>query len=95
VSSWRRDTRVCAPIALQADLLAAIRAHVEERELGPVESHALVCFETTSRRTAKPSLVERLGGMGHKTLAQAVIVTPTRFLLAQRRARRRAVPGSR
>jgi len=81
---WERDTRVCPSIDLQPDLLAAIRDHAERAELGPVEAQALVCFETVSQRTKKPSLTERLAGGGHKTLAQAVIVTPTRFVWAQR-----------
>jgi hypothetical protein len=82
---WQRTTRVRSTISLQPDLLAAIRAHVEEVELGAVEAEALVCFETVSTRTKKPGLVERMSGGGNKTLAQAVIVSPTRLVWAQRR----------
>jgi hypothetical protein len=84
VSDWQRETRVCSSIAVQPDLLAAIRAYIEEHELAGLEAQALICFETVSRRTKKPSLTERMAGAGHKALAQAVIVTPTRLLWAQR-----------
>lgn len=82
---WQRTTRVCSTIGLQPDLLAAIRAHVEEMGLGAVEAEALVCFETVSTRAKKPSFVERMSGGGNKTLTQAVIVSPTRLVWAQRR----------
>lgn len=82
---WERSTRVCPSIDLQTDLLQALRELVEARELGPVEAQALVCFETASRRTKKASLLMRMGGAaGHKTMMQAVIVTPTRIVWAQR-----------
>lgn len=82
---WQRSTRVRSTIGLQPELLAAIRAHVEELELGAVEAEALVCFETVSTRTKKPGFVERMSGGGNKTLTQAVIVSPTRLVWAQRR----------
>jgi hypothetical protein len=81
---WERSTRVCPSIDLQTDLLEALRAHVENRELGPVEAQALVCFETVSRRTKRAGLLMRMGGAGHETTAQAVIITPTRLVWAQR-----------
>ena len=82
---WERSTRVCPSIDLQTDLLQALRELVEARELGPVEAQALVCFETASRRTKKASLLMRMGGAAdHKTMMQAVIVTPTRIVWAQR-----------
>ena len=80
---WQRETRVCATIALRPDLLAAIRAHLELHELGDAEAKALVCFETTSTRTGKPSRLERMSGGGHSALTQAAIVTPTRLVWAQ------------
>lgn len=81
---WERQTRVCATIGLAPDLLETLRAFVEERELGPVEAQALVCFETVSRRTAKAGLFMKMAGAGFKTLTQAVVVTPTRFVWVQR-----------
>jgi hypothetical protein len=81
---WERATRVCPSIDLQTDLLEALRAHVETYELGPVEAQALVCFETVSRRLKKAGLLMRLGGAGHREMVQAVIVTPTRLVWAQR-----------
>ncbi len=82
-SPWARETRVCHSIDLRPDLLAALRAHIEQHELEGAEAGSLVCFETTSRRTKKPSLTERMAGAGFKTLVQAVLVTPTRLLWAQ------------
>jgi hypothetical protein len=82
-TGWARETRVCHTIDLRADLLAALRAYIELHELEGAEAQALVCFETTSRRTKKPSRMERMAGAGFKTLVQAVLVTPTRLLWAQ------------
>lgn len=82
-TSWARETRVCHTIDLRPDLLAVLRAHIEEHELEGAEAQALVCFETTSRRTKKPGIIERMAGGGFKTLVQAVLVTPTRLLRAQ------------
>jgi hypothetical protein len=81
---WERSTRVCSSIDLQTDLLDALRAHAEIMELRPVEAHALVCFETVSRRTKRTGLMLRMSGAGHRTVTQAVIVTPTRLVWAQR-----------
>jgi hypothetical protein len=81
---WERSTRVCPSIDFRPDLLDALRAHVDARELGPVEAQALVCFETVSRRLKKARLSMRLGGAGHGEMTQAVIVTPTRLVWAQR-----------
>ena len=66
-SGWERETRVCHTIDLRPDLLTALRAHIEQHELEGAEAHALVCFETTSRRTKKPSLMERMSGGGHRS----------------------------
>jgi hypothetical protein len=52
--------------------------------MGPVEAQALVCFETVSRRTGKAGLLTRMAGSGMTTLTQAVVVTPTRIVWAQR-----------
>lgn len=83
-SEWERTTRVCSSIALQPELLAALREHIEARELGGAEAQALVCWETVNTRIAKAGLLMRLGGAGHKQLTQAVLVTPTRLIWAQR-----------
>jgi hypothetical protein len=83
-TQWQRTTQVCSTIDLQPDLLTAIREHADLHELGPIEAQALVCWETVSRRTGRAGLIERLGHAGHKLLTQAVIVTPTRLVWAQR-----------
>lgn len=82
-SGWERATRACHSIGLRPDLLAALRAHIEQHELEGAEAQALVCFETTSRRTKKPGMIERMSGAGFKTMVQAVLVTPTRLVWAQ------------
>lgn len=82
-SGWARETRVCQTIALRPDLLAALRAYIELHELEGAEAGALVCFETTSQRTRKPSRMERMAGAGYKKMALAVLVTPTRLIWAQ------------
>ena len=81
---WERETRVCPPIGLSTDLLEALRATIQDHEMGPVEAQALVCCETVSRRTAKAGLFMKMAGADAKTMTQAVIVTPTRLVWAQR-----------
>ena len=81
---WERATQVCPSIDLPTDLLEALRAHAESRELGPVEAQALVCFQTQSRRIGKAGLLMKLAGADDKEITQAVIVTPTRLVWAQR-----------
>ena len=83
-TEWERATRVCSSIDLQPDLLTTLRDHIEAHELGAVEAQALVCCETVSRRVVKAGLPMRRGGAGHKLLTEAVIVTPTRLVRAQR-----------
>jgi hypothetical protein len=82
-SGWARETRVCATIGVRSDLLKALRAYIEEHELEGAEADALVCFETTSQRTKKPSMMERMAGAGYKVMTQAIVVTPTRLIWAQ------------
>jgi hypothetical protein len=81
---WERSTRVCPSIDLSDTLLEALRAHAESKELGPVEAQALVCFETASRRIGRAGLLMKLAGADNKEIDQAVIVTPTRLVWAQR-----------
>jgi hypothetical protein len=92
--AWRRQTRVCASIDLQPELLAAVRDHVQLHEIEDAEAKALVCFETTSERIGRPGLLERMAGGGNRTLVQAVIVTPTRLVWAQRSERDEAFARS-
>lgn len=81
---WERETRVCPAIGLSTDLLETLRASIQEHEMGPVEAQALVCFETVSRRTGKAGFLMKIAGADAKTMTQAVVVTPTRLVWAQR-----------
>lgn len=81
---WERETRACATIGIAPGLLETLRTFIEERELGPVETQALICFETLSRRKTKTGLLMKMAGAGFKTLTQAAVVTPTRFVWVQR-----------
>lgn len=81
---WERETRVCRTIDLEADLLESLRECIREHEMGPVEAQALVCFETVSRRTGRAGLLMRMAGAAAKGMTVAVVVTPTRFVWAQR-----------
>ena len=49
-SPYHRTTRDCSLTDLRPELLAAIRAHVEERKLGDVEAQMLICCETTNEQ---------------------------------------------
>lgn len=81
---WERETRVCAAIGLQADLLETLRACIDHYEMGSVEAQALVCFETLSKRVGKSGLFMKMAGAGWKSVTQAVVVTPKRLVWAQR-----------
>jgi hypothetical protein len=81
---WERSTRICPSIEFDPGLLQAMRDYIALHELGPVEAQALVSFETVSRRLKKPGFTMRLAGAGHMEMRQAVLVTPTRLVWAQR-----------
>jgi hypothetical protein len=81
-SQYERSTRECAFDELQPALAAAIKEHVQDRELGDVLSKVLICCETTSERRRLgrlQALKARLGGTYdpdpvHYT---GVVVTPS------------------
>ena len=81
---WDRETKVCAAIGLQADLLETLRACIELHEMGPVEAQALVCFETVSKRRGRSGLFMKMAGADSRCVNQAVIVAPRRLVWAQR-----------
>ena len=91
---WERTTRICPSIEFDPGLLQALREYVELHELAQVEAQALVSFETVSRRLKRPGLTMRLAGAGHMEMTQAVIVTPTRLVWAQRAGKDESFAGS-
>lgn len=48
MSDYKRTTRMCDLNSMRPELSAAIRAHVEKYNLGPVLDKVSVCVETTS-----------------------------------------------
>ena len=48
MGDYRRSTRACAFERLQPESVKAVRQHIEDQELGDIESTILYCCETTS-----------------------------------------------
>ncbi|MBM3120809.1 MAG: hypothetical protein FJZ97_01325 [Chloroflexi bacterium] len=48
MSEWNRSTRELPLEALAPDLLAALQAHIDQFNLGPILKDAQQCIETTS-----------------------------------------------
>jgi hypothetical protein len=48
MAEWNRSTRGFPPEPLPPDLLAALQAHIEKFNLGPILKEAQQCIETIS-----------------------------------------------
>lgn len=72
-----RTTRQCAPGELNQQLLTAIRAHIEQYQLGDLEGSALICCET------KSLLAKRGLFSSTETSLSGVIITPRWLLWAE------------
>src|SRR5512133_1225646 len=53
MSENKRITRICAINELKPALSSAIRAHIQQYQLGDIESNVLMCCETTSVQQKK------------------------------------------
>lgn len=70
MSDWKRTTRELPPEQLPAEIFSAIQRHIEQYNLGPILSDALVCVQTDSEKPKK-------GLFGKTEYVQvAAIVTP-------------------
>ena len=70
MSDWNRRTREVAVESLPTETTNAIQRHIEQHNLGPILSEALMCVYTDSEKTKK-------GLFGRaETVRMAVILTP-------------------
>ena len=53
MSDWKRKTREVSFENLTPELIAAIRKHIEQYDLGPILSDALMCIQTDSEKIKK------------------------------------------
>ena len=67
---WKRVTKEVPFEALPSEIVSAINAHVEQYNLGPILSDALMCIQTDSEKAKKG-----LFG-GAETMRAGVVVTP-------------------
>lgn len=70
MSDWQRVTKAVPLEALPTEMVSAIKQHIEQNNLGPILSDALVCVQTDSEKIKKG-----LFG-GTETVQMGAIVTP-------------------
>jgi hypothetical protein len=67
---WKRTTKEIPFEALPPEMVSAIHGHIEQHNLGPILSDALMCIQTDSEKA-------RLGLFGGtETVRMGVVVTP-------------------
>ena len=70
MSDWKRTTKEVSPENLPPEMIAAINKHIEQHNLGPILTDALMCIQTDSEKTKKG-----LFG-GAETVRMGVVFTP-------------------
>lgn len=70
MSDWKRTTKEIPFESLPPEMIAAINKHIEQHNLGPILSDALMCIQTDSEKVKKG-----LFG-GAETVRMGVVVTP-------------------
>ena len=53
MSDWKRQTKEVSLEGLPSEMASAIRQHIEQHNLGPVLSDALMCVQTDSEKIKK------------------------------------------
>ena len=78
MSDWKRATKEVSLEGLRPELVAAIREHTEQYNLGPILTEALMCIQTESEKAKK-------GLFGSaETVYQGAVLTPRWLLWAVR-----------
>jgi hypothetical protein len=70
MSDWKRTTKEISFESLPGGMVSAVNAHIEQYNLGPILSDALICIQTDSEKVKKG-----LFG-GKETVQVGAIVTP-------------------
>jgi hypothetical protein len=74
MSEWKRKTKEVPLENLPSDVAAAVQQHVEQYNLGPVLSDALMCIQTDSEKDKK-------GLLGKTENVQMVAIVTPRWLV--------------
>jgi hypothetical protein len=74
VSDWKRQTRQVPFESLPAETRSAIQRHIEQYNLGPILSDALMCVQTDSEKIKK-------GLFGKPETVQMAAIVPPRWLV--------------
>jgi hypothetical protein len=78
---WKRTTKEVPFESLPSEMVAAVRQHIEQYNLGPILSGALMCIQTDSEKTKK-------GLFGKaETVQTGAIVTPRWLVWATKSAK--------
>jgi hypothetical protein len=80
LGDYNRSTKEITLDSMPPEFKAALDAHIEMYELGPILDDALMCVETTSEKIKKGLF----SGPGPKLLVQTVILTDRWLVLADR-----------
>ena len=80
MNAHTRTTRECSLDSLPAEIVAAIRSHIEQYKLGDIESSILICCETISS--------EKKAGLfrsSTETTVSANLITPSLLIIAEKK----------
>ncbi len=81
MGDYRRSTRERNFDQLRPEIVASIRAHAQQYELGDIEREVIICGETTNEKTKKPGFFSKIAGSDpDKVHVVGVVVTP-RYLI--------------
>lgn len=59
MSDWKRKTQEVSFENLSPEMIASINKHIEQYNLGPILSNAIMCIHTDSEKQRKDSLAEK------------------------------------
>jgi len=82
MGDYYRSTRECTFEQLRPELVATIRAYLDQHDLGPIERGILSCCETTSEKKNKGFLARLIGGGPDPVHYTGLLVTPTWLIWA-------------
>ena len=88
MSDWKRTTREIPFENLPTEMVSAINEHIEQYNLGPILSDALICIQTDSEKVKKG-----LFG-GKETVQMGAVLTPRWLVWATSGTKTQAAPLS-
>jgi hypothetical protein len=74
MSEWNRKTKEVSLESLPSEMASAVQQHVEQYNLGPVLSEALMCIQTDSEKVKK-------GLLGQAENVQMIAIVTPRWLV--------------